>query len=1807
MKNRILKVLIAWLLILCMFIPSELAVRAADSAEGGEITVLEGAISQQFNDITTYRQEGALKAPSAPTEYADYIFAGWYTDEKCNVAVSQQLVGEKVTDKNKAAYAKFVPKQVLGVNAQIPSSKGFSSETSNIRFVTTVDSLQYQEVGFDLLIKGVKLNAKTTKVYKRLYAMDDSGNKIKSYIPKHINSESEYFMACVVTGVKNKDFGTGLVATPYWVTLDGTKVSAESKTKSVNMGYMSSVAEVSTKVVGEFEQPTTGWSYTNNPDYISAQGGCTDGTYYYQAVIHRDTTNIDSEVFDSDKNESIIQKYRWSDENGNWELDSTSTGVFKMANANDITYNSKLGMLVITHCGEPNAGKNRISFMDPETLTLVDPNSLNINWASGVSIDPEGKYIDCGHAITAMDYNAFRNQYVVNMSGGQKFKVLNADFSDAGIMSKPTNQTANYSKQAICSDDSYVYYLFHQKNMISVYDWDGNFVALIDLDIDEAVETENISIYKNKIYIGCDDAANQKTIIYQVTDVQGFTSDSAQGTDLFVLNDKAVTDFYAETTILTDQNTETTSSYPRVGIRLTNDAETKVNTDFVVAYGQTDGMLSYLEFFAMQNTSGTDDSTTKQKYTITSAVDSLFKAGIKLAVAKKGSTLYFYVNDVLQGTKTYDGFGAENAVTVSLYSKGTKSTFKNYKIITTDVDAAMKALDNTFVADSAKSTIRFDVLNNVGVTPQVTTNETGTWAESSIVNWNSDASSQFYAETTVKLTGNNDANEGYASAGLVLTSGENRFFVLLTGNNDANGGIIRLHCYSMTNDVFTNHNATSQPDGKKMEVSKTIALEGTHKIAVDRSGNVLKVFLDDELQTTIDLSKVTHPITGATTVGLTGWKAQATFTDYSVSLTSDKAAAAKDIFVLNEKASTDIYVETTVKVGQVESGKWPRVGLRLKNTSGENVDFILTYSNDGSTLLYAQVATTIDDSEVLQTYCVDSIKASVSTEGIKMAMAKDGDVLYFYLNNVLLGTKIFDSFAKDTAVTASLYSKYTTSYFSDYAVITKNIEIPMYEPADTFVADEKKNRIFFDILGEEDGEEAQIATNESGNWASHSIVNWNNVSTNKFYAETTVKLTGSHDNGSGAGVVLTSGDNRFYVMLVGDASGITSLQCYSTTQEVFTMYDATTCANGRVQEYSNKITSATSYKLTVYRVGNNLIICTNDQIQTVIDLSKIAYPITGASKVGLTGWRIKATFTDYSIKTGSKCPAMGDTIDAVENTHSSRNVTKTLVVDEENIAEVKPVITGSSSKHGYLYFTGKGTKQYAETYVNITGTSGDQRAGLSLLSADNNAQLGIYLHAKDTGNVDKVEIFTNGSDDAVSWTAKSVAISGIGKTGIKLGVIRDGDSVSILVNDEIINTRKLSDYTGFNMSADTETYIGLNVMQSSATFYSFRKLNPTDSYIETMTASSSRNVTKNTTISADSTVDTNVSMTGSSSKHGYLYFSEKATNLYAETYIDITGASGDQRAGLSLLSADKKAQLGVYLHAKDSGNVDKVEVFTNGSDDAVSWTAKSVSVTGLGKTRIKLGVLRTGDSISILVNDEIVNTRNLSEYKGFNMTANTETYIGLNVMQSNAKFYNYRTVEPSETVVLAGTASSKSGVTSTLNIMPDKISTDVNITGTSLKHGYLYFNEVSAKVYAETYINITSTETNNRAGLTFKNAAGDAMFGIFLRADGEYNAYRLEYINLASHTPTGNDRWPSNLVDFSSSDKTKLKLSVLRDGDNLTICVNDIYKYTYTLSGCNSSISADEETSVGLITCQGSATFSNFTCSYGDNVPTMSE
>lgn len=423
MKKQITKMIVALLLVLCMAVPSNLPAKAADST----ITVLDGAVSQLYSDITEYRQDTGFTYPDAPTDYPDYIFAGWYTDAECKTALSEKVAGAKVTDENKAAYAKFVPKGVLTVKAQVLSGTGFETESSNIRFITTVDTLRYQKVGFDFDIKGTKLNSETTTVYHRIQVMGSDGEVLKYYTPDVFDSESQYFMTCVVEGVKNKSFGQGIEATPYWVTLDGTKVSGESVMKSVNMSYVPMTATVATEAKGEIAYPTN-WEAYSAATLESAQGGCWDGTYYYQAVINKDPSNpqvqyensegVMSDLeYNQNVNEVIIQKYSLS--NGQWSL-TDSSEILSLRHANDITYNSKLsytnaagtiknGLLVISYCGNYNESKYYIGFMDRDDLTLVNPNDIEgIQWDSiYCTVNESEKYVKLSQQITNIGFHSF--------------------------------------------------------------------------------------------------------------------------------------------------------------------------------------------------------------------------------------------------------------------------------------------------------------------------------------------------------------------------------------------------------------------------------------------------------------------------------------------------------------------------------------------------------------------------------------------------------------------------------------------------------------------------------------------------------------------------------------------------------------------------------------------------------------------------------------------------------------------------------------------------------------------------------------------------------------------------------------------------------------------------------------------------------------------------------------------------------------------------------------------------------------------------------------------------------------------------------------------------------------------------------------------------------------------------------------------------------------------------------------------------------------------------------------------------------
>lgn len=174
-------------------------------------------------------------------ETEGYAFAGWYLDEAC---VGTPIA--KASEAEETVYALFVSKKVLTAKAQL-SVEVLTDDTdkdmADIRFVSTIDSLQYKKVGFKFVINEQTINKRTNSVYKRLYAMNKDG-KTEELLPEMISSVSNYFFAVTVKNIPSSAWDTSITVTPYWVTADGVTVEGETTVKTVNQGRNDSAARI---------------------------------------------------------------------------------------------------------------------------------------------------------------------------------------------------------------------------------------------------------------------------------------------------------------------------------------------------------------------------------------------------------------------------------------------------------------------------------------------------------------------------------------------------------------------------------------------------------------------------------------------------------------------------------------------------------------------------------------------------------------------------------------------------------------------------------------------------------------------------------------------------------------------------------------------------------------------------------------------------------------------------------------------------------------------------------------------------------------------------------------------------------------------------------------------------------------------------------------------------------------------------------------------------------------------------------------------------------------------------------------------------------------------------------------------------------------------------------------------------------------------------------------------------------------------------------------------------------------------------
>ncbi len=229
------------------------------------------------------------------------------------------------------------------------------------------------------------------------------------------------------------------------------------------------------------------------------QGACTDGRYgyFFQEYQGGKDENGNSNYGNSETHDTIIVKVDMA----TGELVKYSQPL-KLGHSNDGCYNPHTGQLIVVYNGND---KKLIKFIDPETLEITGETRLPVN-------------------IFSIAYNEATRQYIVGLSGGRNFGILDESFNVVTrTISTDYSGTDHrdviydYEKlgsdlltQGIDCDSKYVYFVLSGKksgekvwtDYLLAFDYEGNHVFTKILPT-LTLEIENIFHIGKDIYVTC--------------------------------------------------------------------------------------------------------------------------------------------------------------------------------------------------------------------------------------------------------------------------------------------------------------------------------------------------------------------------------------------------------------------------------------------------------------------------------------------------------------------------------------------------------------------------------------------------------------------------------------------------------------------------------------------------------------------------------------------------------------------------------------------------------------------------------------------------------------------------------------------------------------------------------------------------------------------------------------------------------------------------------------------------------------------------------------------------------------------------------------------------------------------------------------------------------------------------------------------------------------------------------------------------------------------------------------------------------
>ena len=398
-KSNTIKILVIGMLILVFaFIGIQIVLSGRETQQHAGKNSQSDIYAERF-EISDYKSA----VPKALDEaHKDWIFAGWYKDESCDIQTAVEVKPEKGE-----LWAKFVPREVLCVKYQVTEHTDETSNETNLRIISTIDSLSYNEVGFFIEYDGMEnFEYSTKKVFR--------------------GDNSNYFFTITITDIPHSAFDTSIYITPYVKTLDGTYVNGTSRYVRVEDTYLDVVnvpVHLYPDTVG------TSGSIVMNYDADNFEFVGIDGSNAFKTELSIDTSiagKVICSINETPKADELFGNFRFQLKDGVGPLYEDSLDMFTISvdETWNVTYTVYTNMEAVTEIVLEEAG---ITWTHGDDTGLTGGNTFGV-----VSFD-DGilKITDCfAYAVHKMKFLDSEETYT---SGQKLYMQIKATPNTAGM------------------------------------------------------------------------------------------------------------------------------------------------------------------------------------------------------------------------------------------------------------------------------------------------------------------------------------------------------------------------------------------------------------------------------------------------------------------------------------------------------------------------------------------------------------------------------------------------------------------------------------------------------------------------------------------------------------------------------------------------------------------------------------------------------------------------------------------------------------------------------------------------------------------------------------------------------------------------------------------------------------------------------------------------------------------------------------------------------------------------------------------------------------------------------------------------------------------------------------------------------------------------------------------------------------------------------------------------------------------------------------------------------------------------------